>query len=750
MSMDQLMALVPIESSKALVGGTKSQGRKSRWERSPAARSGQKKSRWGRKDDKTYLPPPFIDVPPGLTPARLDQFLREQRLEELTFKIACGELEDCDPDIRPPSPPPVYDRNGNRTNTRDVRIRNTMNNEQQTLVEYCVKTVEGYAPPLDFRPQKKIKRIVIPQEKFPDYNFMGLIIGPRGCNHKRLELESGAQISIRGKGTQKEGKKTDQTDEEANMPQHVHIAADTADKVEKAVNLIEPLLDPFHPMHEDFKKRGLEQLALVNGVQMAKVEQRCAVCCAVGHLAWECPEMELQSFKRAQVKCNYCGDMGHVTMDCKLAKEAGVGESELRAKDQFAAVQHQQRAAAAPGGTGAPPPPPPPPMGAGAFGMPMGPQEVYDSAAMDREYKKMMAELTGEPMPDTAVALPHGAGTITGTGGIPGLTNGFATDEEDSLDSSGGHPPPPPGEPVPAPLGSNGTNNSGSGTHMISSSGMQQQMLRGSPNNGHRVGSMSGMMPQHAMMMAAHNPYNAGGGAVDYNAAAMQQYYNMYYGGHHGHGVMQQHSGQYMSPVGGAMMMSGGGLHHAAAAYAAGGVMPGHGVHPGMHSAAYAHAAHHAHAAAHHAHVAHLQGPVNSTAAASLYQQYHQPTMHHHQQPPHYAALQQHAATMMNGSTSNPYMSAYPGYSPYLTGAGTPLTQNSKLVYSTGNSTGAPAENGSGAVGNGFRSEAVVNDTINSGAGGGAAGGGTEGHSNHGTASDSVDTAETPVDGWGC
>lgn len=66
---------------------------------------------------------------------------------------------------------------------------------------------------------------------------MGLIIGPRGCNHKRLESESGAQISIRGRGTQKEGKKTDhQTEEEATMPQHIHIAADTDDQIDVRIN----------------------------------------------------------------------------------------------------------------------------------------------------------------------------------------------------------------------------------------------------------------------------------------------------------------------------------------------------------------------------------------------------------------------------------------------------------------------------------------------------------------------------------
>ncbi|KAF8820137.1 zinc knuckle domain-containing protein [Cardiosporidium cionae] len=375
MSMDQLMALVPIEAANTVV----EKGRKSRWEKTKERKGG---TRWGPSEDKPYLPPPYVDLPPGLTPAQMDQFLREQRYDELSKKLAVGELEFGDPDIRPPSPPPIYDKNGSRINTKEVRVRSAMNSEYQRLVEYMVKHIEGFAPPSDFKPAKKIRRIEIPLEKYPEYNFMGLIIGPRGCNHKRLESESGAQISIRGRGTQKEGKRTDhQTDEEATMPMHVHVAADTEEAVEKAVSLIEPLLDPCHPMHEEFKKRGLEQLALVNGVSFGQLDQqRCAVCGAIGHLAYECPDsQQLQNFKKPEVRCALCGDMGHVTMDCKLAKQGGKNEMFPPGASIF----------------GAPRVPPPPPSGPPHNTK--GPQQnYYEKMKMDMEYNKMMNELTGD------------------------------------------------------------------------------------------------------------------------------------------------------------------------------------------------------------------------------------------------------------------------------------------------------------------------------------------------------------------
>ncbi|EKX74257.1 conserved hypothetical protein [Theileria equi strain WA] len=317
----------------------------------------EKKTRWGNEEEKPFLPPPYVDLPSGLTPSQVDQFLREQRHDELARKITSGELEFGDPDIRPPSPPPVYDKTGSRVNTRDVRTKNAMNDEYNRLVEYLIKHLPGFVPPADFKPLKKVRKIIIPLDKYPEYNFMGLVIGPRGCNHKRLEAESGAQISLRGRGTLKEGKQRDhQTDEDAAMPMHVHISADKEECVERAVQLIEPLLDPFHPKHEEFKRKGLEQLALVNGVALGIVDVgRCSICGGSGHRAHECQDAPLlYNYRRADVKCALCGDMGHVTSDCKLARGMNIS-----------LVQQYM------------------------------PQYTQEVVKIDQEYNRMMTEITG-------------------------------------------------------------------------------------------------------------------------------------------------------------------------------------------------------------------------------------------------------------------------------------------------------------------------------------------------------------------
>jgi len=82
----------------------------------------------------------------------------------------------------------------------------------------------------------------IPQKEYPTYNFIGLVIGPRGNTQKRLEKETNCKISIRGKGSLKDGSKgrTKQPDEDLEL--HVHIAGETeADVLRKNYNHCTPL-----------------------------------------------------------------------------------------------------------------------------------------------------------------------------------------------------------------------------------------------------------------------------------------------------------------------------------------------------------------------------------------------------------------------------------------------------------------------------------------------------------------------------
>lgn len=288
--------------------------RKAHWTGQSIPKKGK---RWGLADDKPFKPLPYVDLPVGFEEKEVDQFLREQRLEDLARKIQLQILEDVDPDIRPPSPPPIYDKQGNRLNTREIRIRKAMLAEYNRLIRFMMKNIEGYVPPPEWKPQKLVKKIIVPIEKYPQAPFTGVIIGARGVNHKRLQETSGCRIFIRGKDI---GDKF-QTDEEMQMPMHVHIEGDTEDQIEAAEKLIEPLLNPESPEFEYARTHGMQQVALVNGFTLNKAEQRCGICGAIGHLGFDCPESEGFNYKMANVCCTICGDKGHVASDCKQVIE---------------------------------------------------------------------------------------------------------------------------------------------------------------------------------------------------------------------------------------------------------------------------------------------------------------------------------------------------------------------------------------------------------------------------------------------
>lgn len=123
--------------------------------------------------------------------------------------------------------------------------------ERSDLIEELLKVDPHYKPPSDYRPAKKYRKIFIPQKDYPGrhhasspgssrlviqltftahrlniiqcelvllhtyaplqwgpcagYNFIGLIIGPRGNTQKRMQKETNTKIAIRGRGSVKEG-----------------------------------------------------------------------------------------------------------------------------------------------------------------------------------------------------------------------------------------------------------------------------------------------------------------------------------------------------------------------------------------------------------------------------------------------------------------------------------------------------------------------------------------------------------------
>lgn len=149
---------------------------------------------------------------------------------------------------RSASPPPTYDAHGRRTNTREVRYRKKLEDERIKLVDRAMKNDPNFRPPVEYHQQKRSQRpsdkVYIPVKEFPEINFFGLLVGPRGNSLKKMERESGAKISIRGKGSVKEGKaRPDQYADDAEEDLHCLVLGDSEDKVAACVKMINRVIE---------------------------------------------------------------------------------------------------------------------------------------------------------------------------------------------------------------------------------------------------------------------------------------------------------------------------------------------------------------------------------------------------------------------------------------------------------------------------------------------------------------------------
>ncbi|CAM9546627.1 unnamed protein product, partial [Ectocarpus sp. 8 AP-2014] len=173
----------------------------------------KRKSRWVSEGDAQAVALPGAAVsknipgmPVNLTQEQIQENLvLHMRLQQANEKLATVEQDavarSADPD-RSPSPPPRYDANGVRTNNRNVRMRASLNRERTKVIEEMMKLNPMFKPPADFVKTKPHRKLYIPTDEYPGYNFIGkcLIIGPRGNTQKRMERETDCKIAIRGKG----------------------------------------------------------------------------------------------------------------------------------------------------------------------------------------------------------------------------------------------------------------------------------------------------------------------------------------------------------------------------------------------------------------------------------------------------------------------------------------------------------------------------------------------------------------------
>lgn len=326
----------------------------------------KRKSRWGDAADKVDIP---TAIGSNVSAEELDKYAIQVRLDEIARKLRSGDFIPPDRE-RSPSPPPIYGNEGRRINTREVRYRKKLEDERVSLVDRQLKLDPAFRPPAEYhatkRNQRPTEKVYLPIKEFPEINFFGLLVGPRGNTLKTMERQSGAKISIRGKGSVKEGKGKGGNDDEEEM--HCVVNADDEAAVKKCVRLINQVIETAASTPEgdnDHKRSQLRELAALNGTLRDDENQVCKNCGNKGHRAFECPE---QRNWTAHIICHRCGGQGHLARDCTQGRVGGPMQGGAPA--------------APPGGTG---------------------NQQFDS-----EYANLMAEL-GESNPAAAQAAPPAA-----------------------------------------------------------------------------------------------------------------------------------------------------------------------------------------------------------------------------------------------------------------------------------------------------------------------------------------------------
>ncbi|OMH82094.1 Branchpoint-bridging protein, partial [Zancudomyces culisetae] len=229
----------------------------------------RRRNRWGDSESKVNIPGVPTAITADMTKEQLENYTAILRIEEITRKLRLGDYLPTAKE-RSVSPEPIYNSEGKRVNTREYRYKKKLEEERAQLIEQQQARNPGYQAPSDYRKTTRFSdKYFFPVEQYPDINFIGMLIGPRGNTLKRIEAESGCKISIRGKGSVKEGK----TRSEVMLPGadedlHCMVVADSAEKVARGIKVIkgivaETCLNP--ESHNELKRLQLRELASLNG-----------------------------------------------------------------------------------------------------------------------------------------------------------------------------------------------------------------------------------------------------------------------------------------------------------------------------------------------------------------------------------------------------------------------------------------------------------------------------------------------------
>jgi len=99
-----------------------------------------------------------------------------------------------------------------------------------------------------------------------------------------------------------------------NEPLHVLIQGNSEENIQKAAEMIEPIINPY----SDPEKRKAHMMQLA--VKSVLHDEFCDNCGERGHKWWDCPNKLGNGLKKPEIMCEICHDRSHPTHDCPLKK----------------------------------------------------------------------------------------------------------------------------------------------------------------------------------------------------------------------------------------------------------------------------------------------------------------------------------------------------------------------------------------------------------------------------------------------
>ncbi|KAF7506359.1 hypothetical protein GJ744_011825 [Endocarpon pusillum] len=282
--------------------------------------SKRRKSRWGPESMASRLTGLKTAITAPMTSEQVEAYALHVRIEEITQKLRIDDIVPAD-DRRSPSPEPQYDASGICVNIRYRRHRERLEDERYSLIQVATHIIPSYRAPQGYVNNRgRIKeKVYIPAKDFPEANFIGQLLGPRGCSLTDMNNKSGPTIVIRGKGSVKEGRSRPHNETDHHQePLCCLITADAREKVDKAKALVQAVIETVAttPEHaNDRKHQQLRYLAMMNGTFRDDEGH--------GGGGWKRPRVA------ANVVCRVCSNDGHIARDCPDRKAAGISGQSL-------------------------------------------------------------------------------------------------------------------------------------------------------------------------------------------------------------------------------------------------------------------------------------------------------------------------------------------------------------------------------------------------------------------------------------